>query len=234
MAISKLILNGVTQMDVTDTTTVAGDVTSGKYFYNSSGVRTSGNIAVKSENDITVSGATVTIPSGYYSSAVSKSVQGSADEWIKRSLAYNQENSTVTTIGSYAFAGTSIGTASFPNVVTIGSLAFLNCQSLNTISFPKTTMIGGEAFNYCSRLTTVYFPEVSYVDYSAFNYCLRLSSISFPKATYLSMGAFAYCGSLTTVTFPEVLSTAQYVFPNCSKLSEVYFPKLSVVASNMF
>lgn len=42
MAISKVILNGVTQMDVTDTTATADDVAAGKVFYAASGERTLG------------------------------------------------------------------------------------------------------------------------------------------------------------------------------------------------
>ena len=42
MAISKIILNSVTQMDVTDTTAAAADVGQGKYFYTAAGVKTEG------------------------------------------------------------------------------------------------------------------------------------------------------------------------------------------------
>ena len=42
MAISKLILNGATQIDVTDTTAIAADVAEGKYFYGADGVKTLG------------------------------------------------------------------------------------------------------------------------------------------------------------------------------------------------
>lgn len=65
--------------DVTDTTATASDVLSGKSFYNASGVKTSGSIATKSSSNLTVSGATVTAPAGYYASSASKSVaSGSA------------------------------------------------------------------------------------------------------------------------------------------------------------
>lgn len=65
--------------DVTDTTATASDVLSGKDFYNASGVKTSGSIATKSSSNLTVSGATVTAPAGYYASSASKSVaSGSA------------------------------------------------------------------------------------------------------------------------------------------------------------
>lgn len=49
------------------------DVLSGKHFHNANGIQT-GTIATKSSSDLTVSGATVTAPAGYYSSAASKSV----------------------------------------------------------------------------------------------------------------------------------------------------------------
>lgn len=80
MAFSKIIMNGQTLMDVTDTTATAGGVLDDTYFYAPSGVKTEGTIEQKTGADLTASGDTVTVPAGLYSSQVTKSVaSGSAE-----------------------------------------------------------------------------------------------------------------------------------------------------------
>lgn len=74
MAISKLILNGETQMDVTSNTNVASNMLNGVIGTKNDGTQVTGNIASKSSSDLTASGATVTAPAGYYSASASKSV----------------------------------------------------------------------------------------------------------------------------------------------------------------
>ena len=48
----------------------ASDMLSGKELINSSGKKVTGTIATKTSSDLTTSGATVTVPSGYYASQV--------------------------------------------------------------------------------------------------------------------------------------------------------------------
>lgn len=74
LAISKLILNGEVQMDVTSDTVAAGSLLSGKTATKNDGTKVTGTIASKSSSDLTASGATVTAPAGYYANAASKAV----------------------------------------------------------------------------------------------------------------------------------------------------------------
>jgi len=82
MAISKLILNGVTQMDLTQDTVNAASSLSGVTGHGADGESFTGSYVTptaRTASDVTVSGATVTIPAGAYASQVEKSVaSGSA------------------------------------------------------------------------------------------------------------------------------------------------------------
>lgn len=61
-------------MDTTQKTVTAGTMLSGTTALKNDGTGITGNIASKSSSDLTVSGATVTAPAGYYASSASKSV----------------------------------------------------------------------------------------------------------------------------------------------------------------
>lgn len=74
MAISKITLNGVTQMDVTQKTVTAGTMLNNVTALKNDGTDITGNIAPKTAADMTENGATVTAPAGYYASDASKSV----------------------------------------------------------------------------------------------------------------------------------------------------------------
>ena len=56
------------------------DVLSGKEFINENGNKATGNIAIQTSSNLTASGATVTVPAGYYAESVSKSIRSATVE----------------------------------------------------------------------------------------------------------------------------------------------------------
>lgn len=74
------------------------------------------------------------------------------------------ENSRVTTIGRYAFAGCeSLTAVNFPVCTTIESYAFKSCRRLSIASFPACTVIVDSAFTSCYSLISIYLTGSSYV-----------------------------------------------------------------------
>ena len=74
MGISKVILNGVVKVDLTQDTVDETNLLAGETATGADGEAVEGAIASKASADLTVSGATVTAPAGFYSAAASKSV----------------------------------------------------------------------------------------------------------------------------------------------------------------
>lgn len=79
MGISKVIVNNVTKVDLTSDTVAANKLVSNYTAHDKAGNAVTGTIATKTASNVTVNGATVTVPAGLYESAVSKTVtSGSA------------------------------------------------------------------------------------------------------------------------------------------------------------
>lgn len=74
MAVSKVILNGTTLMDVTQKTVTAGSMVSGTTALKNDGTDITGTIANKTSSDLTANTLTVTAPAGYYASAATKTL----------------------------------------------------------------------------------------------------------------------------------------------------------------
>ena len=77
MAISKLILNGDVQMDVTSDTVSASRLLNGYTATKSDGTKVTGNIATKSAADLTFASTTgtFTTAAGYYGAATTRQLQ---------------------------------------------------------------------------------------------------------------------------------------------------------------
>jgi len=115
------------------------------------------------------------------------------------------------------------------SVVSIGSLAFVDCSSLTSITLPYgVTNIGSSAFAHCTSLTNVSIPgSVQGIHDYAFWSCTSLTTVGFPTNGLwsISNSAFASCTSLASVTlcpsalYFEVLGDG--AFANCTALTNV-------------
>lgn len=76
MAFSKITLNGIVLMDVTQDTVTAANLLDGFIATAADGSRYEGTIATKTESDLIASGSKVTVPSGYYAATATKAISG--------------------------------------------------------------------------------------------------------------------------------------------------------------
>ena len=96
--------------DTSDATATAGDILSGKTAY-VDGEKITGNIATKTSSDLTASGATVTVPAGYYASNATKSVSTATQATPSVSIDTNGKiTASATQTAGYVSAGTKTGT----------------------------------------------------------------------------------------------------------------------------
>ncbi len=146
----------------------------------------------------------------------------------------------VTSIGDYAFSGSSITAVTIPNSVTnIGNFAFGYCFSLTNIMVDPLnsafSSVDGVVFNQ-SQTTLVEYPggkvggytipnSVTSIGDGAFSGS-SLTSVTIPNGvTSLGAGAFSGCFSLTNITLGTgVTSIGDYAFEGCSGLTNVTIP----------
>ena len=102
--------NGV-ELPPLDNEGTAFDLLAGKELINSSGEKVTGTIETKTSSDLTVSGATVTVPKGYYASQATKSVATATQATPSVSIdSAGKITATATQTAGYVSAGTKTGT----------------------------------------------------------------------------------------------------------------------------
>lgn len=104
--------------------------------------------------------------------------------------------------------------------VSIGSEAFLRCESLQTFSLPDTvTEIGSFAF-LGTGLQQITFPEgLLKICKQAFTNC-ALTKVSIPKGTEVEEQAFSHCDSLCTAVL-SCSEVGESMFYECQSLERV-------------
>lgn len=136
MAVNKVVYGGETIVDLTADTVTAENMLSGITAHDKTGEPITGTVPTKTASDMTTSGATVTVPAGYYASAQSKSV-ATATQAAPSIHVYN--DGKITAIATQEAGYVSAGTTSETIQLTV--------QAAQTI-IPSTTdkVIGAYRF----------------------------------------------------------------------------------------
>lgn len=116
MAVSKVILNGDTLIDVTQKTVNSGNLLYGETALKNDGTGVTGSIATKTASDLSASGDTVSVPAGYYASGASKAVASGTEGTpvaTKGTVSSHSVTVTpsVTNVAGYISGGSKTGTA---------------------------------------------------------------------------------------------------------------------------
>ena len=116
MGVSKVVLNNETLMDTTGKTVAADKMLALYTALDKAGNNVMGSIATKTSSDMTISGATVTAPAGFYESSSSKSVASGSEGTptaTKGTVSNHQVSVTpsVTNAAGYINGSTKTGTS---------------------------------------------------------------------------------------------------------------------------
>ncbi len=134
----------------------------------------------------------------------------------------------VTSIGDYAFCGTSLETIELPESITyIGESAFRE-TNLTSISIPdRVKKICDGTFFGCVNLASVTIPEtVTSIGSFAFEDCTGLADLTLPNdLVTIHDSAFSDCVNLKNVLIPTNVMTIGYAaFKGCRCFTDIYIP----------
>ena len=123
---------------------------------------------------------------------------------------------TLTSIGEYAFADTSLENIElYDGITSVGKFAFSNADNLTELELPGTvTTLQAHAFYDCDDLIEIALPE---------------------KLTKLKYGLFKGCNSLEDVFIPErVTKILPLCFSECESLEKLFIPQSVAQVSSYF
>ena len=109
------------------------------------------------------------------------------------------------------------------NIKLIGTLAFIDCNTLEEANFSRAVSIMQYAFYGCTSLREAHFEVAREINISSFENCVNLEKAIFPYAGTISERAFKNCGKLTEVNFDVATKIGEEAFRNCTGLKHARF-----------
>lgn len=143
---------------------------------------------------------------------------------------------TVTTIGKYAFRGSSTSVTNISKInfedadliTDIGDYAFAYCTKLAELDIPKNVKtIGQYAYQNCQFMEIKIPSTVTSIGKGAFSECNQLAKVDFEGTDLTSIGDYVFsgCTALDRIMIPaSVNSIGSYSFEKCTKLVYIYIP----------
>lgn len=133
---------------------------------------------------------------------------------------------SLTSIGEWAFEGTTLKTVDLSNthITSLSTGSFYNCTQLSDVKLPKAlTNIGDRAF-YKSTIASITFPpSLEKIGAWAFQNAHFKNVVIPTNCNTIEQGAFSDNANLTTVVINGLECYLAYqAFCNCSKLTDVY------------
>ena len=149
--------------DVSGVTAQAGDVLAGATFVDSTGATVEGTIPTNDSTDLTVSGATVTVPAGYYdtnatktiaSGSLSASASGSATV-SSVSFTYDSSDDEFDISGTGSISGTATASVSTAGYVGTSTTGTGSTSGTATVAAVAPKIVGSTAISGTKKVTPV-------------------------------------------------------------------------------
>ena len=171
-----------------------------------------------------------------YAKVIKKSRKYSGNINIPPSVIYEEDEYSVTSIGSNAFFDSpNLSSVIIPNsVINIEDYAFYGCVNLTAVAIPQSvTNLGDYAFGLCSAITSLYIPNnITYIGVGAFKGCSALTSIIIENGNTVYDSRNNCNAIIITATNELITGCNNTIIPNnVTKLGDGAFYRCSEISS---